>query len=187
MPWVRFDDNYPTSRKVGGLSDAAFRLHTEAIFWCARELTDGRIAGDELKQVSGIARPDRHVAELVRRGLWAETDDGWEIHDYLKYQPSRAKVLADRDAKAAAGRKGGIASGQVRRGREAKPKQGASRLVEHPNPPSSSKKGSGARAPSALRAVPDWCGRCHKDTRQAVDDADRLVPCPICHPNRGAA
>jgi hypothetical protein len=27
----------------------------------------------------------------------------------------------------------------------------------------------------------------HKDTRQAVDDTDHSVPCPTCHPNRGAA
>lgn len=155
MPWVRFDDTYPVNRKVGGLSDAAFRLHTEAIFWCARELTDGRIARDELKQVSGIARADRHVPELVRRGVWVETDQGWEIHDYLEYQPTKAKVLADREKKAAAGRKGGIKSGQVRRGREAKPKQSASRLVEHPNPPSSSKKGSGHGPASHGPAVPE--------------------------------
>ncbi len=186
MPWVRFDDKYPVSRKVGGLSDAAFRLHTEAIFWCARELTDGRIARDELKQVSGIARPDRHVTELVGRGLWDETDRGWQIHDYLEYQPARAKVLRDRTAKAAAGRKGGIASGQARRGDEAKPKQRASRLVEHPNPPSSSKKGSG-RAGDALRAVPPWCQRCHPDTRMFVTEDDSYVPCPTCHPHSEAS
>lgn len=155
MPWVRFDDTFPINRKVGGLSDAAFRLHAEAIFWCARELTDGRIAKDELKQVSGIARPDRHVAELVRRGLWVETDQGWEIHDYLKYQPAKAKVIADREAKAKAGRAGGIKSGQVRRGVEAKTKQSASRLVEHPNPPSSSKKGSGHGPATPGPAVPE--------------------------------
>lgn len=192
MPWVRFDDRYPVSRKVGGLSDAAFRLHTEAIFWCARELTDGRIARDELKLVSGIARPDRHVAELVRRGLWDETAGGWQIHDYLDYQPTRAKVLADREKKAAAGRVGGVVSGQVRRGEKAKRKHGASRLVEHPNPPSSSKKGSG-RGPASpgpaapeLRIVPKWCGRCHPDLRQYVGDDDAYHPCPDCHPERAA-
>lgn len=38
-----------------------------------------------------------------------------------------------------------------------------------------------------LRAVPDWCGRCNKNTRTVVDDDDRSVPCPACHPNRDAA
>lgn len=194
MPWVRFDDTYPVNRKVGGLSDAAFRLHTEAIFWCARELTDGRIARDELKQVSGIARADRHVPELVRRGVWVETGQGWEIHDYLVYQPTREKVLADREQKRAAGRAGGIKSGQVRRGGEAKPKQRASGSVQHPNPPSSSKKGSG-RGPASpgpaaperpLRAVPDWCGRCNKNNRLDADNAGVSVPCPRCHPERAA-
>lgn len=180
MPWVRFDDRFTIHRKVGGLSDAAFRLHVEAIFWCARELTDGRIARDELRQVSGIARPDRHVAELVRRGVWLEAADGWEINDYLKYQPTREKVERDRETKAIAGRAGGIASGQSRRGAKAKPKQSASRLVEHPDPPSSSKKGTG------LRAVPKWCERCHPDLRMYVGDDDAYHPCPDCHPERAA-
>jgi hypothetical protein len=183
MPWVRFDDQFPIHRKVKGLTDAEYRLHTEAIFWCARNMTDGRIARYELRDVSGIARPERHLTALVMRGLWVETDDGWLIHDYLGYQPSRAKVLADRAKKAAAGRVGGVRSGESRRSkREAKPKHDASHLVEDPNPPSSSKKGEGA-----LRAVPDWCRQCHPDTRMFVGDDDRSRPCPRCHPNRGAA
>ena len=40
---LRFDDQFPIHRKVSGLSDAAFRLHVEAIFWCDRNLTDGFI------------------------------------------------------------------------------------------------------------------------------------------------
>lgn len=191
MPWVRFDDQFPIHRKVKGLSDAGYRLHSEAIFWCARNLTDGYVARDELRDVSGIAKPERHLPELVRRGLWVDTDDGWRIHDYLSYQPTRAETLELRAKKQAAGHKGGVRSGQVRRGetpakqtkqKRSKPQAGASRLVEHPNPPSSSKKGEGA-----LRVVPDWCERCHRDTRMAVDERDRSVPCSVCHPDREKA
>lgn len=182
MPWVRFDDQFPIHRKVKGLTDAEYRLHTEAIFWCARNLTDGHVARDELRDVSGISRPERHLPALVRRGLWVETDDGWRIHDYLKYQPTRKRVLATRAKRAAAGRAGGIASGQSRRSkREANAKQDGSASLEHPNPPSSSKKGSG------LRAVPDWCGRCHPDTRQFVLEDDSYTPCLNCHPDRAEA
>lgn len=59
MPWVRFDDQFPIHRKVDGLSDAAYRLHTSAIFWCARNLTDGFVSEEDLDGVTARVRtPD---------------------------------------------------------------------------------------------------------------------------------
>lgn len=118
MPWVKFDDQFPLHRKVGGLSDAAYRVHTEAIFWCARNLTDGVIRDHEVNQIR--PRAERHVKEMVDRDLWhhaadakdcsncsarlAEAGrpippDGYVLHDYLDFQPSRAKVTQERQAK----------------------------------------------------------------------------------------
>ena len=57
MPWVRFDDLFPENRKVRRLPDPAYRLHVEAIFWCARNLTDGFIPADELPDVSNVRSP----------------------------------------------------------------------------------------------------------------------------------
>jgi hypothetical protein len=117
MVWVRFDDQFPIHRKVDGLSDAAFRLHVSAIFWCVRNLTDGLVPEEDLDIVSARVRsPQRFAAELVRRKLWCQTEDGWLIHDFLEFQPSRAEVLEKRAKRAAAGRKGGIRSGESRRG-----------------------------------------------------------------------
>jgi hypothetical protein len=98
MPWVRFDDRFPTHRKVRRLSDAAFRLHVSAIHWCAEHLTDGHVPADELDLVSDVTDPKSAVAELEPK-LWEPLDDGWLIHDYLEYQPPASKVRADRDAK----------------------------------------------------------------------------------------
>lgn len=114
MPWVRFDDHFPLNRKVDGLSDTAFRLHVSAIFWCARNLTDGVVPEEDLDLVTARVRaPARFAAELVRRGLWHEAGyrcdseicppsgpDGWTVHDYFGYQPSKAKVQADREGNA---------------------------------------------------------------------------------------
>lgn len=116
MPWVRFEDQFPIHRKVAALKDPAYRIHTEAIFWCSRNLTDGVIRAAEINQIR--PRADKHVAEIVDREAWHPADqicagcvkalndagrtwpaDGWVIHDYLKYQPSRAQVIKDRDAK----------------------------------------------------------------------------------------
>lgn len=114
MPWVRFDDAFPVHRKVDGLSDTAFRLHVSAIFWCARNLTDGAVPEEDLELVTARVRaPARFATELVRRGLWHEAGhecdsphcppavkSGWVIHDYLEFQPSKEKVAVQRVAKA---------------------------------------------------------------------------------------
>ncbi|MGH3376013.1 MAG: hypothetical protein ACRDP6_14840 [Actinoallomurus sp.] len=120
MPWARFDDQFPINRKVNGLTDTEFRLHVEAVIWCARELTDGRVGRDELDLVSRIRSPKKHVAMLVIRKLWhlgdeeclstscpAHVDnrvdptfDGWMIHDYFEFQFSKEQVLAEREGNA---------------------------------------------------------------------------------------
>ena len=110
MPWVRFDDQFPIHRKVAGLTDARYRLANEAVFWSARNLTDGRIAVDELQQIRTRAKRS-DADDLVRRGIWHTADqscesehcpppgpDGWVIHDYWEYQPSKDKVLREREA-----------------------------------------------------------------------------------------
>ncbi|MFI8853646.1 hypothetical protein ACIGW3_26120 [Streptomyces sp. NPDC053499] len=101
MPWARFDDRFPSNRKVAMLSDRAFRLYVTAVCWSAENLTDGTIKRDELRLISSGRSAARAAAELVERGLWVVTDEGWEIHDYLDYNPSREKVQAERKANAA--------------------------------------------------------------------------------------
>lgn len=104
MVWVRYDDQYPIHRKVAGLSDAAFRLHTAAIFWSARNGTDGFVPDEDLDQVCAQVRdPARFAAECVNRRTWhlaahsctsemcpdPRDEPGWVIHDYLEYQPTK--------------------------------------------------------------------------------------------------
>jgi len=96
MPWARLDDQFPIHRKVGALSDASFRLHVEAICWCVRNLTDGAVSREDLPHVTRIKKSERYAAELVQRGVWHETADGWHIHDFLDYQPSKNQVQQDR-------------------------------------------------------------------------------------------
>ncbi|WP_188197270.1 hypothetical protein [Nonomuraea sp. SYSU D8015] len=101
MPWVRVDDQFPVNRKVRPLSDRAFRLYVSALCWCNANLTDGVIGTRELMYVSDVSSPRRYADELVNAGLWSKTNDGWQIHDYLEYQPSAIKVREGREAKKA--------------------------------------------------------------------------------------
>lgn len=110
MPWARFEDRYPANRKVRPLSDTAFRLDVTAVCWSSEQLTDGHVA--DLADLVGVKRPEKAAAELVSRGRWhlpghtcpspkcPPIVDGWLIHDYLVYNPSREKVLTEREAKA---------------------------------------------------------------------------------------
>lgn len=192
MPWVRFDDQFPIHRKVDVLSDAAFRLHVSAVCWCARNLTDGFIAAAELRSVSRARKPDKIAAELVRVGVWREVADGWQIHDYLDYQPSRQKVERERKAKAERQKRW-----SERRRRKVDASADASidaSKDDAPYPPRPEGSGAGEKRPRrgasgrtgptgpAVRAVPPWCGQCDEHTR--LLDPDRPRRCPTCHPLR---
>lgn len=93
MPHAKFDDRFPDHPKIAGLSDAAYRLHSAGIIYCARHLTDGLINADELPR---LVRRFRKAAltELVDRCLWVPVFDGaaYTIHDYLQWNDSREVV-----------------------------------------------------------------------------------------------
>ncbi|WP_405184233.1 hypothetical protein [Streptomyces albidoflavus] len=102
MPWVRVDDRFPSHRKVALLSDRAFRLYVSALCWCSENLTEGRILDRELPLVAPRMRgAKRAAADLEEVGLWDRIADGWMVHDYLEYNPDRARVKAEREANAA--------------------------------------------------------------------------------------
>lgn len=106
MTWLRLDGTFPTHSKISERSDAAFRAHVEGLCHAALHLTDGHVPPGVLRRfaTSKVRR------ELVAAGLWNDAPDGgiW-IHDYLAYQPSRDAVIALRQKRADAGRKGGRA------------------------------------------------------------------------------
>lgn len=113
MTWVRLDEDYATHPKVVQLSDKAARAHVTWLCWCNKHLTDGLIPKKIL--------PKRVAKELLEAGLLEDRGDSWFLHDYFDYQPSREQIEAEREAKAAAGRKGGKRSGETRK-RKAKQK-----------------------------------------------------------------
>lgn len=91
--WVRLDDAFPEGRKVIGLSADAFRLYVEALCYCGKNLTDGLVPTAALRR---LWAPET-AAELVEAGLWDTAEGGYEVNDYLAYNPSRAKVEDDRE------------------------------------------------------------------------------------------
>lgn len=124
MSWARLDDQFHLHTKVAPLSDRAWRLHVTAILECARHLTDGRVSRKLVPTwpmaPRGAALRDT-IDELIDARLWLPTDDGWDVNDYLEWNPPADAVAERREARKLSGRAGGLRSGVIRR--EAKPKQ----------------------------------------------------------------
>lgn len=95
MAWFKVDDTFYRHSKTGPLSFVAKGLWLHAGSWCADQLTDGFVPARMLRSWSA---PEDAVAELVECGCWTKVDGGYQFHDWLDYQPSREKVLADRAA-----------------------------------------------------------------------------------------
>ena len=101
MPWVKLDDRFPSHRKIVLLSDRAFRLYVSALCWSSENLTEGLIRDRELSVVARIRGIKGAAKELEEAQLWDRADGGWQIHNFLEYNPDRAKVKAEREANAA--------------------------------------------------------------------------------------
>jgi streptomycin 6-kinase len=125
MPWARFDDQTPADAKVAEMSDRAFRAWFDGICHAAEKLTDGFIPARIARQLTGT---NKVLKELVPSSwhpanslcsecskwapavIAAASGDGFYIHQYLKYNPTRAEVEEDRrirhEAKVRAGKAG---------------------------------------------------------------------------------
>lgn len=93
MSWFKLDDRFFDNPKIAALSDPAQLAYIKGGTYCARELTDGFIP---FRKAREFASP-KVIKELVP-GLWEPRDDGFRVHDYLKYNPTKEQVLSEREA-----------------------------------------------------------------------------------------
>lgn len=93
MTWFKLDDRFFDNPKIAALSDAAQLAYIKGGTYCARELTDGFIP---FRKAREYATP-KVIKELVP-GLWETCGEGFKVHDYLKYNPTREQVQTERDA-----------------------------------------------------------------------------------------
>lgn len=104
--WIKLAVEFPNSPKIAGLSDHGFRALVEMLCYCREHLTDGFLH----RRVVQRFWPDA-IAELTSNDpdqpSLIAVEDGWQLHDYLDHQESRAEVEARSERLAANGRKGG--------------------------------------------------------------------------------
>jgi hypothetical protein len=98
MAWVRLDDQIPRNQKILNAGPAACWLWVCAIAHCQSQLTDGFVSSEVLPMigVTGAPRVRRLAETLVSVGLFDKADGGYQVHDYLVHNPSRAEVLQKR-------------------------------------------------------------------------------------------
>ena len=138
MSWPKFSDNFPDD--CWTLSDAAFRLHAEALCWNGRKLLDCRIPKDELAR---FAKHPEAAAELLAEGYWGDDGDHFVIRHHAEHQRTREQAIALQERNKENGKRGGRPpknpsgnpdgnpdgnpKGEERRGEENSPRGGDSR------------------------------------------------------------
>lgn len=101
MATIAIETIAPRHKKVRKLSDSAFRLWVSATCHARDLATDGELVADDLDMVprcppAGKKR-DSLVRELVNAGLWEVREDGWQIHEYERWNDTREEVEKKRE------------------------------------------------------------------------------------------
>jgi hypothetical protein len=107
MSWCKFDDRADGEKMalasaVPGVGDAAIAFWFRAVLHCSRNRTDGFVDARLISRLTMHRKPlavvDALVAAKVRPdgvGLLVPCEGGWMVHDYLKFNRSRAEAEAD--------------------------------------------------------------------------------------------
>lgn len=113
MPWARLDDRFHDNRKVRRVwrrCPEAIALHIFAITYSACHELDGHVDTDWVEDtIPNDRRRQKLTDALVDAQLWHVNGTGWEINDYLEYNPSHADLEAKRETRRAAGHAGASA------------------------------------------------------------------------------
>jgi hypothetical protein len=129
MTWIKLDDQFTDHPKVVQAGPLAGWLHVCGLVYCGRYLTDGFVPTGMIRRLAdftGIGietggvpgqfsvghdiENEELVVRLLDCHMWEEVEGGYVIHDYLEYNPSKAEILAEREERSEAGRRGGLAS-----------------------------------------------------------------------------
>ncbi|MGO4974586.1 hypothetical protein [Bifidobacterium boum] len=95
MAWMRVDDKLHSHPKRHQAGLRAMGVWVIAGSWCADHLTDGHVPAGMLPALG--ARP-ADARTLVQAGLWDEVEGGWQFHDWVQINPSRADIESRRES-----------------------------------------------------------------------------------------
>lgn len=93
MAWAKVDDNLAFHPKVMAAGNEAMGVWVRTLSWAMQQLTDGFVPKEIVIAVKG----SKVSRDLVAHGLWHEVDGGFQFNDWCQYQPTREKVLSERE------------------------------------------------------------------------------------------
>ena len=96
MTWAKLSDTFNDDPVLLVLPRGVRHVYVEAIVWCCKHETDGRIPRHVLGRITDEPEPYDAAGQLVAAGLWIATDDGYEITDFLVNQRSAEEVEVSR-------------------------------------------------------------------------------------------
>lgn len=94
MTWLKLSDDFSEDCERAGLSDAAYRLHVEALNWTMHRITDGRISRQDLRKLASSVDPELIASELVARDFWHGLNGEWQIHHQMEHQLTPEQIAA---------------------------------------------------------------------------------------------
>jgi len=98
MTWVKLDDQFTSHPKLIQAGPLAGWLYICGLTYCARYLTDGFIPSPAVRLLADLKKNQEQVDSLVEAGLWVKCEGGYQVHDYLDYNPSSEQVRHERTA-----------------------------------------------------------------------------------------
>ena len=99
MPWSKLDDSFYDHEKVVAAGTLGAGLFALALSYTARKLTDGFVPRGMIPRlVADVDDPIALADRLVEAGLFEKVEGGYQIHDYLDYNPSAAEIKQKREA-----------------------------------------------------------------------------------------
>lgn len=137
MTWFKLDDGFHCHPKVLEAGNEVIGLYVRCGSWASQQLTDGFVP----TSIALLYGSCELTEVLVAVNLWTRVSGGWQMHDYLTYNPSKQQVQADRHAAAERQKR---ARERAREAREARESARDSHAVTHTNGHASSHASSHA-------------------------------------------
>lgn len=101
MTWFKVDDTLAMHPKILAAGNAAVGLWVRLGSYSSAQNLDGFVP----EIIAKSCGTKSEIRALLEAKMLVVSDGGYTLHDFLKYNPSREKVLADRDASAERKRK----------------------------------------------------------------------------------
>jgi len=100
VTWIRIDDGILDNPKIAKVGVTGFALYVAGLVFCGRNLSNGFIPKERALLLLPLdaedLRDSRTISALISQNLWEICEGGYQVHDYLKYNRSRASVLRER-------------------------------------------------------------------------------------------